>query len=151
MKILIVENATETFLGIKDVLETLDGVEVNPQNEEESINLISDINRHNSNNNKYDEVLTANPGIDLFIVDVYLSRQRTREKNGITFCEYILEKIRKKEYQKDSNFIIISSGYVEPYEIPSGNKIQFVNKMEAREFLYEFLKKMVEAIMDNGR
>lgn len=150
MKILLVENKQRTFLPIKEVLETLDGVEVCPKNESENTNMIDVINHHNSNRNTYEKVLSDNPDIDLFIIDIYLSNQNKRDKNGIIFCEYILEKIRKKEYEKNSNFIIISSGYIEPYEIPFGDNIQFINKYEQGAFLYEVLRMKVKEIMDIG-
>ncbi len=149
MKILIVENMPLTFIAIKEVIETLAVVDVYPKSITENNDLISNINRHDSNNDKYDEVLSKYSDIDLFIIDIYLSRQNERERNGISFCEYVLENIDKSN-NKNPHIFFISNGNVRNYQIPYEKNIRFFDKEKEGAYLYEVLRKSVEELFQLG-
>lgn len=145
MKILILEDRSHTLWAIKEVLETLDDVEVFPTNPTENRDLLDDILHHTSTVNKYDAVLSRYGEIDLFIIDIYLSQQKEREKSGVTFCEYVLENPEKNN-NKTSQFIIISNGTVNKRDLPWGENIHFFDKAKEREFLYEAINKKVKEL-----
>ena len=145
MKILIVEDDNEVFGDFKEILETLDEVYVFPRDKSENNDLISDID-----DKKYDEILNQYKDIDLFILDVYLSTAREKEKTGIMFCKHIQEKIRAQTYPNRAKFIIVSSGYLENHEIPSKDT-SFINKNDESIHLYEVLKEKVRDLLETTK
>jgi len=147
MKTLIIENMPTTFMAIKEVIETLSDIDVYPKSMTENYDLISDINRHDSNNNNYDKILANHNEIDLFIIDIYLSRQNERERNGISFCEYLLEN-KDKINNKNPYVFFISNGTVKNYQIPSGDNILFFDKEKEGAFLYEVIRKKIQELFD---